>query len=47
MVNGVPTEKVYGTYCGYVEMGNDRYWDARDFEPYDLIMCEEKLMSDW
>lgn len=44
---GIPIEKFYGTYLGYINIGSHRYWDARDFEGYDLLMLENKLPSDW
>lgn len=47
LVNNLPTERVFGTYLGYIEIGGIRYWDARDFEGHDIIMCEDKLGSDW
>lgn len=43
----MPTDEVYGTYLGYINIGGIRYWDARDFEGYEIIMSEQKLDSDW
>lgn len=38
---------MYGTYLGYIDINKNRYWDARDFEGYDILMCESLLPSDW
>lgn len=38
---------VFGTYCGFVEIDGVRYWDARDFDAYEIKMVENKLDSDW
>ena len=39
--------KINGSYCGYVEIDGIRYWDARDFEPYEITMSKNTLESDW
>ena len=30
--------RVYGTYCGFIEIDDIRYWDVRDYEPYEIKM---------
>ena len=39
LVNDLPTDSVSGTYLGYIDIGGVRYWDARDFEPFDILLC--------
>lgn len=46
-IGGKTVSRIFGTYCGFIEIDGIRYWDARDYEPYEIMHCEDKLESDW
>lgn len=45
-MNGKVVSKMSGTYLGYIEFDKVRYWDIRDFKPYQVIPCARTLPSD-
>lgn len=49
VVNGKASEKVFGTYCGYIEFNGARYWDGRDTSALHIELKKDidLLPSDW
>ena len=49
-IDGHPKHKIYGTYCGHIEIDCKRYWDGRDIQPFPLKFEDDKkilLPSNW
>jgi hypothetical protein len=49
VVNGKSAEKVFGTYCGYIQFDGVRYWDGRDTTALHIELKKNinLLPSDW
>lgn len=45
-VNDQVVSKCYGTYLGFIEFDDVRYWDYRYILPYEPIIIKSSLGSD-
>jgi hypothetical protein len=45
-VNGKEVSKIYGTYMGFIEFDDVRYWDYRYVLPYEPIILKSNIGSD-
>ena len=46
MLKGNQVSSIFGTYLGYLEFDNKRYWDARDVKPFQFKSNNYTLPSD-
>lgn len=44
---GKPVSKFYGTYCGFINFDNVRYWDGRYIQGVKIKLEEKPLESDF
>lgn len=44
---GKPVSKFYGTYCGFINFDNVRYWDGRYIQGVKIRLEDKPLESDF
>lgn len=45
--DGKKVSTAYGSYCGFIDFDNVRYWDGRYLQAIKIVLAEKTLESDF